>query len=377
MHTPLAWRYLTHNKRRAFAAAASIAFVIVLIFVQLGLYASIVKSATQVYDRLNFDIVLVSPRYVYMDRAGTFRRGRLYQALTVNGVDSAVPFYTTPTPRWRNPQTRLRYQMQTRAFNLHDRVFLLPELDEKLAAIRSPDTVLIDRRTRPELGSQATGVVTELNRRKIRIAGQYTLGIGFGGLGSIIVSDQNFSRILNGYSLDKVSLGLIKIVPGASPDVVAHSLRRLLPPDVRVLTRAELEDSEQRYWIEVTSTGIIIGTGTIVAFLVGTIVFYQVLATDITNHIPEYATLKALGYKDSHMSLVVLQQAFMLALMGFVPALALALGVYEVIRKTAYLPVSMTLMRIVFVLILAVVMCSLSGLIALRKVKQADPAELF
>ena len=169
----------------------------------------------------------------------------------------------------------------------------------------------------------------------------------------------------------------MRVVPDVAPQVVARHLRRTLPPDVRVLTRGELEELEIRYWTEATATGIIFGTGTIVAFLVGAVVFYQVLASDILNHLSEYATLKALGYKNLDISLVVLQQALFLAVMAFVPALLLSLWVYGAVRQAAYIPVNMSPMRIVLVFGLAVLMGSVSSWVALGKVKHADPAELF
>jgi putative ABC transport system permease protein len=376
MKTVLAWRNLTHSKVRTAASTAGIAFVILLIFVQLGLYAAVVHTATQAYDRLNFDLVLISPHHVFINWTGMFPRRRLYQALTVDGVVQAMPFYIA-LPVWQNPYTRLRYKIRMMAFHPADPVFLLPELTGQLDALRQPDTVLIDRSTRPELGPQTPGMVTELNRRTVTIGGQYTLDMGFGALGSIITSDQNFSRFLHGYALEQVHLGLITLAPGFAPEVVAARLRGILPSDVQVLTRAELKAREERYWVDMTAIGIIFGTGTVVAFLVGTVVLYQVLSNDVTNHFAEYATLKALGYTDMRVSLVVLAQGCILAVLGFVPALLLSFGVYEVIRTTAHLSVSMTLRRIVFVLIMVIVMCAMSGLMALHKVKKTDPAELF
>ena len=209
------------------------------------------------------------------------------------------------------------------------------------------------------------------------IVGQYTLDMGFGAMGSIITSDQNFARFLHGYPLEDVNLGLLLLAPGATPEMVAARLRLTLPPDVQIMTRAALQAREARYWIANTAIGIIFGTGTLVAFLVGIVVLYQVLATDVANHAAAYATLKALGYTDTRIALVVAQQGCLLALLGFVPALALACGMYEVIRQTAHLWVSMTFQRIVWVLGMVVVMCATSGLIALRKVRKTDPAELF
>jgi putative ABC transport system permease protein len=348
----------------------------VLIFVQFGLLASIVRAAVLVYDQLDFDIMLVSPHYVFINHTGTFPRQRLYQATTQPGVASAVPLYLA-LPMWQNTHTHLRYRLRMMGFYPYDRVFLLPEPAAQMATLLAPDTVLIDSRSRPECGPLDIGSVTEVERRKVTIGGHYTLGLDLRAIGSIMVSEQNFARILSGYDLDNVHLGLVKVTSGFAPDLVTSNLRRALPPDVIALTRAELALVEQRYWVEATSTGIIFGTGSLLAFLVGAVVMYQVLATDITNHLVEYATLKGLGYSNAFLSSVVVQQALLLAVMGFIPALALSLGVYAVIRRTAYFPIHMTLERLIAVLCLTMLMCTLSALLAVRKVRRADPAELW
>src|SRR5262249_10769811 len=149
--------------------------------------------------------------------------------------------------------TRLHYKILMMAINPSDQVFQLPDLTEQLGLLRYPDTVLMDRDTRSELGPHAAGTVTELNQRPVTIVGAYTLGLGFSALGALITSDQNFARIMQGYDLEQVSLGLLTVAPNAAPDGVAHRLRRLLPPDVQVLTRDELGAVEQRYWVEVAA----------------------------------------------------------------------------------------------------------------------------
>ena len=372
----LAWQNLTYNKTRTVAAVAGVAFVITLIFVQLGMRNSIINAGLQVYNRLNFDLVLISPNYLYINKAGTLPRRRLYQAESLSGVAHAMPFYVA-LAEWRNPETSYRDFVQMLAFHPRDRVFRWLDVEAPLSALQTPDTVFIDRRARPEAGPKDTGVITELGGRKIRIAGQFTLGAGFTALGAIIVSDQTFSRVLNGLSLDRVSLGLVTLAPGAAINTVADDLRRALPPDVQVLTRTDLNETETRYWIESTSTGIVLHTGVFMAFIVGMVVLYQLLATDISNRLPEYATLKAIGYPNRYLSQVVFIQAFFLALMGYAPALVLSFGLYDTIRKIAHIPIEMTLIRIAFVLGLSISMCSVSGLAAVRKAKTAEPAELF
>jgi putative ABC transport system permease protein len=187
----------------------------------------------------------------------------------------------------------------------------------------------------------------------------------------------NFSRLFDGSSLDNVNLGLIRLKPNADPDATARSLQRLLPADVRVLTRAQLETQEQKYWAQETPAGLVFGLGVMLAVVVGMVILYQVLATDVTKHLPEYATLKALGYRDRFLRHVVLLKALVLVLVAYLPAFGLAVGLYALIRAAANLPVNMSLERGAGVLLLTVIMGCATGLSSLRRLRAANPADLF
>lgn len=160
-------------------------------------------------------------------------------------------------------------------------------------------------------------------------------------------------------------------------DAIATTLRRLLPADVQVLTRREMIQNDLQFWLQTTAIGFIFTLGVIVSFIVGTVIVYQILYTDIRDHMTEYATLKAMGYSGRYLFGVVLQEAVILAIAGFVPGWVVAVGLYRLTREATNLPMIMTVNRLVLVLALTVVMCSLSGLISVRRAVTADPAEVF
>jgi putative ABC transport system permease protein len=235
----------------------------------------------------------------------------------------------------------------------------------------------VDTVTRPVYGPQAAGRVVEINGRDIELVGQYDLGIGFFELGAVTVSDQNFIRLFRDASLDDVAIGLIRLRSGSDPDLIAQRLRRSLPEDVYVLTRADLAAHEVHHWLTKTSTGMIFGSGVIVAFLVGLVILTQTLTAQILNNILQYATLKAMGYSNRYLNRVVLEQAILLAFTGFLPGCAISLGLYELVRHRAYLPIAMTPMRVVGELVLTVGMSAVAGAFAVRKLGRADPVDLF
>jgi putative ABC transport system permease protein len=372
----VACRTLLDNKVRTLVALAGILFAIVLIFMQLGFYGAIENSAIGILDHLEFDVVLVSPEYVNIGTTGTFPRSRLMQILGVPRVASACPLYTTRR-YWRNVQTRLPCRMLVLGFNLSDRVFVMPEVHHQLRDLQDSDTVLIDRETRPSFGPHQPGLETELEAHRVRVVGEFTMGAGFVAYGTAITSDQNFCRFEQGSSLDAVNLGLVKLRRGTDAEQVATLLRGLLPADVRVLTRGQLESEEKHYWVSQTSSGLIFGMGTVLACVVGAVVLYQVLSSDVTRHLREYATLKAMGYSEKALTLVVVQKALVLTAPACVLALAGALVLYQLAGRAMHLALVMSPGRAVFVFVLSAGMAVASALFALRKLRFADPADLF
>jgi putative ABC transport system permease protein len=114
-----------------------------------------------------------------------------------------------------------------------------------------------------------------------------------------------------------------------------------------------------------------------VGFLVGFVVVYQILYTEVTNHLPQYATLKAMGFSDGYLLKVVFSQALLLSVLGYFPGFVLALGLYRVATNAIQMQFEMTLQRAVLVFCLTVVMCCLSAMMAINRIRTADPAEVF
>ena len=263
------------------------------------------------------------------------------------------------------------------AFKLEDRSFRVAEIERQLDLLRRPDTVLIDTATLPMYGPQLPGRRVELNNRSVEIAGQFVLGTGFVGLGSVVTSDLNFTRIFPDRSRKEVSLGLVMLQPGSDAAKVAARLRQILPADVTALTRAELADREEAFWRVHTSTGLVFGFGVAVSIIVGGVILYQALATQVTRQLPQYATLKAIGYSDFRLQTIVLTLALLTAVSAFSLAWVAALLTYAKVRTMARLPIEMTALRVALVFATTIGMSAASALLAFRKIRRADPADLF
>lgn len=377
---PLAWLNLLHERTRLLVAVTGVAFAVLLIFMNLGFLGALTTTASTVYAQIDAEIFLSSPQSLEISSTRVFPRERLSQAAGVEGVVRVMPLYSEYL-LWRNPETGESRATFVYGINPSDPVFLMPELQapEARGILQQPNTVFMDRLSRPEFGPQTPGLETEAGRRQVIIGGQYTLGGGFAADGTLIMGDQNFRRFFAPRPLSQINLGLIKLTPAANPDQVADKLRSHLPQDVQVFTKAEIIANDERFWLETTSIGFIFGLGVVVSFVVGTVIVYQILYTDIRDHLPEYATLKAMGYRNFYLFQVVLQEALLLAGLGYIPGLIAALLLYDLtVNATAgSLPVSMNWGRVFFVMVLTFAMCSLSGLISVRRATNADPADVF
>ncbi|BAT51398.1 DevC protein [Nostoc sp. NIES-3756] len=380
--TPLGWLQLSHHKSRLLVALSGIAFADVLMFMQLGFQNALYDSNTRLNRAVLADIVLISPQSRNMQNLATFSRRRLLQAEDIQGVKSAQAMYIGLIT-WKNPQTRRKTSVQAIGFNPEQPVLNIPEVNNQLDKIKLPDNFVFDRAARGEYNevfSQIDAgqtVTTEVDKRTISISGTFKLGASFGADGTLVSSDENFLRLFPRRQPGSISLGLVNIQPGYEPEQVAQALKSHLPEDVKVLTRAEYIKFEEDYWKKESPIGFIFSLGVSMGFMVGVIIVYQVLSTDVNAHIKEYATFKAMGYGNSYLLGVIFEEALILAVLGFIPGFIVPLWLYQLAANATNLPIYMTVVRALIVLLLTLLMCTLSGTIATRKLQSADPADMF
>ncbi|WP_414551162.1 ABC transporter permease DevC [Anabaena sp. CCY 0017] len=379
---PLAWRQLMKQKGRFIVALCGITFADFLMLMQLGFQSALYDSNTRFHELLQADVVLVSRQAQNLGLLSSFPRRRLFQAANLSEVESVNPLYVR-LGVWKSPQTKLDESILVIGFNPEKPAFNLPEVNQKLEQIKYPNTLLFDRNSSGKYEqaiaqiSEGKSITTELQGRKVKIGGLYEVGASFVANGSVITSDQNYLRIFSGQQPGQVNLGLINLKPGSDEDLVAKALRSYLNDDVQVFTRQEFIDFEKKYWQENGAIGFIFSLGVAIGFLVGVIVVYQIIYSDVMDHLPEYATLKAMGYRNSYLLLVVFQEALILAICGFIPGGFVSFVMYAFTRNVTKLPLFMTPDRIILVLILTIIMCLISGAIAMRKLNSADPADIF
>jgi putative ABC transport system permease protein len=379
---PLSWLLLTRQPARLAVALAGIAFAGILMFMQLGFRDGLFDASVTIHKLFDADLVLMSPRTMSSIGMAGFPRRRLIQAMADPQVEGTTPVHWNLL-LWRNPQTRTTRSILALGFDPGDPLFTDPGLAAKAQVLSQRGRVLFDELSRPEFGPiadwfrQGKVVETEVAGKRVRVAGLVALGPSFGADGNIITSRETFLRLMPNTPPGSIELGLIRLTPGADPSAVAARLKRTLPEDVTIYTKKGFEEFEKNYWRSSTAIGFIFTLGAAMGFVVGCVIVYQILYSDVSDHLPEYATLMAMGYRLLTLLGVVAREGLILAVLGYVPAWLAGQGLYALVRSGTRLPVEMAGQRSLLVFAMIFTMCMGSAFMAMRKLADADPAEIF
>ncbi len=379
---PLSWLLLSRQPVRLLVALAGISFAGILMFMQLGFRDGLFDASVTVHREFDADLVLISPRSASSVRMAGFPRRRLIQTLADPAVSGVTPVHWG-LMLWRNPESRRNRAILVLGFEPEDPFFVDPQLAEKTDVLKQKGRILFDQLSRPEFGPiaewyrEGRTVETEIAGNRVRVEGLVSLGTSFGADGNLLTSTETFLDLMPQKAPGSIEVGLIRLQQEADPETVLERLQERLPDDVLVLTKQGFIDFEQNYWKSSTAIGFIFTLGAAMGFVVGCVIVYQVLYTDVSDHLPEYATLMAMGYRLSHLLGVVLREGLYLAALGYLPAYLAGEGLYWFVRDATRLPVGMDLNRALTVLAMILVMCLLSALLAMRRLVDADPAEIF
>ena len=378
----LGWRQLAHEKKKLLAAVAGIAFSVALMLMQLGFKDALYMSATLLHRSFNGELVLTSTQYEAILSTEGISERRLYQSLEDTAVENVAALRWS-LAGWTNPWTQGRRSILVIAVDPEEGALNLPGLSAETTVLQQPGKLLFDADSRPEYGPVADAlrsgraVTAELQRQDFDVVGLTRLGSSFVSDGNVIVSTRAYWSLFPQSDHDRIDAGVIRLRPGADILAARARIAAVMPPDTQVLTRDEFVQLETDYWARATPIGFVFMLGTVVGFIVGAVTVYQILYTDVIHHLPEYATLKAMGWSNRSLSRVVVDQALILSLLGYVPGFFAALLIYEAAVQSTGVPMEMTVARALVVLGLAMLMSVLSALLALRKVHHADPAEIF
>lgn len=379
---PIGWLQLLHNKTRLAAAVAGIAFANILVFVQLGVMFALNTTILLPYTLFDADIIISAADANTLTDGSNVPRQRSFEAMSVPGVASALPLFVGNVD-WTRDDGNVT-NLQVLALDPSQGAYVIPEIRNKIANLLLIDTALIDRMTRGAdtdrlaLISPDNPLIFETRGRTLTVPGTISIGGGFSSDGYMVTSDQTFLRLFGSRITGAPNHILLKTEPGFDVDTVIEELRLLLPDDkVKVRSLADAAKADQVYQTTERPTGLIFGFGVVMGVIVGLVIVYQLLSTDVADHLKEYATFKAMGYGQSFFMGIIFEEALILAIFGFVPGLIISSILYQLLNSATGLPVMMDMARPIAVFLGTIASCSISGAIATRRLASADPADLF
>lgn len=379
----LAWRVLQKERTRLLIAILGIAFADVLMLMQLAIRDALFISTSTVQESIKGDLFVLNKNFETLIAPLPIDRATLYRCLGHHQVDSVAALYLSIVP-WKNPVTKTDRGILVMGYDPFTNLF-----DEKIASRAEVDKlkrfgdVLFDKQSRPEFGPipellRTNGpVITEVNRVQVRVVGLATIGAGFGADGNIICSDTTFHRIFPYHKPRDIEVGVIRLKAGADPVAVARDLNAITGNTALVATKQQFVERERNYWRTATPIGYIFNLGVVLGFVVGVIIVYQILHSDVNDHLAEYATMKAMGYGTATLASILLFESILLAGFGYVPGYFIATAFYNAAQTATQLPIYMTVERAQSIFIATVAMCSISALVASHRLNAADPAEIF
>jgi len=383
----LAWLQLSRERRRFLLAVLGITAAAVMMLFQLDLKDALYRQALAPFDKIRADLYVFSGQYEYIGNIShprTVGTGVISRALALPEVAGAYPLWLAALP-FKNPQNGKYRDIFVMAADPRHPVFADPEIERQREHLADGQGALMDALAHPEFGEfapvlAAGGTVrAEVNDAAVDIAGTFRMSTTFIADGNLVTSRDAFMRMYPGLSPQTAMAGVIQLKPGADAAAAARRLSALLPAGTRVLTAAQARTLERDYWSDRTPIGLVVHLTLLIEIVVGAIIIAQILYTDVSDHLPEYATLKSIGFSNGYFRKLVLQEAAILSSLGFalgllltLPAYPLARGCDGILHQLVHNAPNMAL-----VLALTLAMCLIAGVFATRRLSRADPAQIL
>ena len=378
---PIGWLQLTHSRTRFAAALAGVAFANVLVFVQLGIMNSMATATLRPYSFLQADIMISASDSNALSDGGNVARQWMLQAMARPDVTAGMGLFLANV-NWQRAAATVG--LTTFGIDPAQPGFLSPDIAARIGPLQVQMAGLLDRLSRGLPREEAAGIRPqsplsfETSGKTLTLYDTFAGGGGFGGDGYMMVSDQTFLALFPARQSAAPDHILLQLRPGADPEKVSHDLRDLISDKtLRIRSFAQAAQDDLSYQQTRRPTGVIFGFGVIIGVLVGIVIVYQVLSTDVADHMREYATFKAMGYGQGFFLGIVLEEALILGLFGFIPGAIVATGMLTLMGKLTTLPLAMTPGMIIAVFAGTLVFSTVSGAIATRRLAGADPADLF
>lgn len=378
---PISLLLLLRQPIKFSTAVLGIVFASILILMQLGFKAALIDSSISMIKYFNADLVLVNRLSVSSTSLESFDRARLLDIDGYKGVIETIPVRWGYL-KWQYPNTEDKRLVMAIGINPFINTINKSDVVNNQHLLRRPNSILFDKKARPEYGEVAQDLakygeaIAFLNDNRVKVVGLYKIGVSFGYDGTLITSDSTFESMTT-QDPDMIEIGFIKLQPGVNADAEARIIRQNLPEDVQLFTLKEFENFEINYWQTSRPIGFVFGFGAVMGFLVGLIIIYQILYSDISVHIHEYGTMLSIGFSKQNLNAIVINESLIICLCGYPIGLLISFSLYSLVTDKTRIILNMTAERSIGVLFLVIGMSICSAILAMRRLNDADPTEVF
>ena len=373
MVAKLAYRNLFHDRLSFFVTIVGIVFSVVLVAVQSGIYLGSEKKIAAIIDAAPADLWIVPLGTKSYDDPSFLSGRERHMALSTPGVEDSEDMVVS-FARWRKPEGGTNTVLLIGTASDSPKALPWNIVQGSRQALEAPDTVAIDQSYFPDLGVSKIGDQGEMNGVSVRLAAITKRIRSFTTLPFVFTSIEE-ARRLSGAEQNQASYQRVTLLPDADLEKVRTELERRLP-DTDILTQDEFRKRSQHYWLFQTGAGAALIAGALLGLIVGIVIVAQTLYSSTKDHINEFATLRALGAGAGYIVKVILMQAVLSGLIGYVLGMALAMLAIHVAQDTK-LTILMTPQLAGGLFAVTIGMCIFAAISAIIKVVRIDPAVVF
>lgn len=371
--TLLAWRNLAHDRARFVVTLVGIVFSVVLMGVQMGLLVGFAQTAGGLIERIRADLWITAVGTTNVDIASNISERWRLQALKDPGVaraDNLIVQFAF----WRKPAGGNESVIMVGVDPADPRGLPANLVEGSAADLAIDDAVIIDRLYQPKLGIDHLGQTLEISNRRARVVG-FTSGLRTFTQSPYVFSRPESARRYTFVGEGRTTFVLIDVAEGESVTEVQRRLQAAMP-DVTVWRKNEFMHQTQRYWLVTTGAGGALLLAASLGLVVGVVIVGQTLYASTVDRLPEYATLRAMGAPHGYLHRVILKQAAISAVLGYVAAVAVIVPM-ALASRTGNIAISMPPWLLVALALLTALMCVAGALFSIRRVIRIDPTSVF
>ena len=370
---PLARRNLFHDKVRLTVTLTGIVFAVVLIVVELGLFVGFTSTTSGLVDHSGADLWVASKNVPYIEQGVAFSERRLNQVRAIPGRGRGAKIHRPldPVEAFRR-QRRIGSDRRLQPGSAMGRPWNL--VQGRVEDLKTPDAIILDELYKEKLGVTRVGEVFEIHGRRARVVG-FTHGIRSFTTSPYVFTSFKNAQDFVGLREDQTYFLLVKLAPGADLETVRSAIRSQVK-DVEVLTSHEFSRMTQIYWMFTTGAGVAVLLAAALGLIVGFVVVAQTIYATTMDHLREFGTLKAMGAANSYVYKVIIQQAAMSAVIGYVLGMAVSAFVVRASQHGGA-AILMPWQMAVGMFFLTLTMCIGAALVSINKVTRLDPAIVF